>query len=128
MENEKLQPTPLSGQEVQDAILFKVSEDLRKSGQLHFDNAYSSFSAKIRIELILSDYGREVRDNHEITEAMDTGLEGTPEYVQESNLVMEPMPPNQLRVETEQAVPVTTVVDGKQKTRHVKYTARKAKQ
>ena len=126
MENETIQPLPLSGQEVQDAILFKVQESLSHSCHLHFDNAYSSFRAEISIKLTLADYGREVRDNHVIAEAADTGLPGESQTV-ESNLVVAPMPPNQVRVETGQSVPVATVIDGKQKIRHVKYAARKAK-
>lgn len=127
MEQETVQPRPLSGAEVKNALLYKVEHSLNRSGFLHDDNAYSSFKAEISIKLTLADFGREVRDNHIVSEAADTGLPGEPETV-ESNLVMEPAPPNQVRVETGQAVPVTTVIDGKAQTRHVRYAPRKAKQ
>lgn len=126
MPNETVAPLPLSGREVKTALLFKVEDELEKSGHLHDDNAYSSFKAEITIKLTLADYGREVRDNHIVTESADTGLvppvEGVPV---EMNSVMEPAPPNQVRVDTNQAVPVTTVVEGKVQTRRVKYAVRK---
>ena len=132
MENEQIQPLPLSGQEVKDAILFKVQESLSHSCHLHFDNAYSSFKAEISIKLTLADYGREVRDNHIVKLEEDRGVAQFPDpdnsKTVESNLVVEPMPPNQVRVETGQSVPVATVIDGKQKIRHVKYAVRKAKE
>jgi hypothetical protein len=127
LEQEKVQPLPLSGREVKNAILFKVEESLNKSGHLHDDNAYTSFRAAISVKLMLSDYGREVQDNHEVIEAGSTGIEGEPERRVEENVTVEPAPPNQVRVETGQSVPVTTVVDGKATTRHVKYSPRKAK-
>jgi hypothetical protein len=135
LDNERVQPLPLSGREVKNAILFKIEDELNKSGHLHDDNAYTSFRFEGSIKLVLSDYGREVQDNHEIAVAEDSGVASFPgagEYPDNtttvsSNVAMEPMPPNQLRVETNQSVPVTTVVDGKAKTRHVKYAPRKAK-
>src|SRR6267154_1287211 len=127
MDNEKLQPQPLSGREVKNALLYAVEHELNKSGHLHDDNAYTSFKAEISIKLTLSDFGREVKDNHEVMESVETGIEGTPAYVEESNVIVQPAPPNQVRVDTQQPVPVTTVVDGKATTRNVKYAARKAK-
>jgi len=46
----------------------------------------------------------------------------------DANVVMEPMPPNQVRIETDQAVPVPTVEGGKKVIRHLKYAARKPRQ
>jgi len=77
----------------------------------------------------LSDYGREVKDNHIVTEQGDSGApaESVPRTV-EANIVMEPMPPNQVRVETDQAVPVPAVEGGKKVIKHLRYAARKPKQ
>src|SRR5271157_3018507 len=106
MEQETIQPLPLTGQEVQDAILFKVQESLAHTCNLHFDNSYSAFTAEISIKLVLQDYGREVRDNHKVhvSEIAELTPEQIAEFEQparavESNLVMEPAPPNQVRVE-----------------------------
>ena len=125
MEQEKIQPQPLSGQEVQEAILYKVAESLSKTCHLHPDNAYAKFRADISIRLVLSDFGREQKDNHEVSAGEDTGLEGV-EHQVDASVVMEPQAPNAVRVETNQDVPVSTVVDGKTVTRKVRYAARKA--
>ncbi len=127
MPNEKIQPQPLSGEEVQNALLYRIAESLCKSCHLHRDNAYSSFRADISIQLTLNDYGREQKDNHQIAVVENTGLPGDERKI-EANVVMEPAPPNQVRVETGQDVPVTTVVEGKQVTRKIRYAARKAAQ
>ena len=128
MPDEKPAPMPLTGEEVQEAILYKVVQSLSKTCHLKVDNAYTSFKAEISIKLTLSDFGREVKDNHIVTESHDTGLQGGPERVIEANVVMEPMPPNQVRIETDQAVPVPTVEGGKKVIKHLRYAARKPKQ
>lgn len=128
MESEKPLPLPLTGEEVKNAILFKLQESLNKTCHLKDDNAYTSFSATIRVQLTLSDYGRQVKDNHEIAETANVPeLEGTPEYVEQHEITVDPVPPNQLRVETDQPVPVMTTEDGKQSVKHLKYSPRKPK-
>lgn len=127
MEQEKVQPTPLSGVEAQEGILYKVAESLSKSCHLHPDNAYSTVRAKITIELTLSDFGRDVNDNHVIETSLDTGLPGEPEHVEHAEATIEAVPPNQFRVETDQPVPVVTIEDGKRVTKKVRYAARKVK-
>ena len=129
MPDEKPAPMPLTGEEVQEAILYKVATSLLKTCHLKSDNAYTSFKAEISIRLTLSDFGRQVSDNHIVSESGDSGLpaESEPRTV-EANVVMEPMPPNQLRIDTDQAVPVPTVEGGKKVIRHLKYAARKPKQ
>lgn len=126
MPDERPAPMPLTGEEVQEAILYKVASSLAKTCHLKIDNAYTSFKAEISIKLTLSDFGREVKDNHIVTEQGDSGLpaESEPRTV-EANVVMEPMPPNQLRIETGQDVPVPTVEGGKKVIKHLKYAARK---
>ena len=129
MPDEKPAPLPLTGEEVQEAILYKVAASLARTCHLKVDNAYTSFKAEITIRLTLSDFGREVKDNHIVTEQVDTGIpdESEPRSM-EANVTMEPMPPNQLRIETDQAVPVSTVEGGKKVVKHLKYAARKPKQ
>jgi hypothetical protein len=122
---EQKQAQPLSGEEVQEAIMFKVKESLSRTCHLRFDNAYAYFKAEISIRLSLTDLARtgDVKDNHLVTTSEDTGIPGEPE-THEATLVMEPQPPNVVRVETGQAVPIRTQIDGKTQTRRVKYTAR----
>jgi hypothetical protein len=128
MPDEKPAPLPLTGEEVQEAVLYKVASSLARSCHVHKDNAYTSFKAEISIRLTLSDYGREVKDNHIVAEQGDSGLsaESEPRQV-DVNVTMEPMPPNQVRIETDQAVPVPTIEGGKKVIKHLKYAARKPK-
>jgi len=128
MPDEKPAPLPLTGEEVQEAILYKVASSLARSCHLRATDAYASFKAEISIKLTLSDFGREVKDNHIVSDQGDSGLpaESDPRSV-ESNVTMEPMPPNQVRIETDQAVPVPTVEGGKKVVKHLKYAARKPK-
>jgi hypothetical protein len=128
MESEKSVPLPLSGDEVKEAAIAKVRECLDKSCHLAGGNAYTSVRFEIAIKMTLFDYGREVRNNEIATGEIDSGLpqEGAAEAIEET-LTVEPMPPNQLRQDTGQAVPVQTVVDGKKITKHLRYAPRKAK-
>lgn len=141
MPDERPAPLPLTGEEVQEAILYKVAQSLSRTCHLKVDNAYTSFKAEITIRLTLSDFGREVKDNHIVKEEgsifvppeMEEQLRkdgmpiGEPRTV-EATLTMEPMPPNQVRIETDQAVPVPTVEGGKKVIKHLRYAARKPKQ
>lgn len=128
MPDEKPAPLPLTGEEVQNAILFKVQESLQKTCHLKYDNAYTSFKADISVKLVLSDYGREVRDNHNVSMEIHTDADApNPPSTFESNVTMEPAPPNQVRVETEQPVPVVSVEGGKRTVKHLRYAPRKSK-
>ena len=129
MESEKSIPLALSGEEIQEAVLYKVRECMGKSCHLASGNAYTSVRFEVTVKMTMFDYGREVRNNEIVTGEIDSGIpqEGAALAVEET-LAVEPMPPNQLRQETDQAVPVQTVVDGKKKIRHLKYAPRKAKE
>lgn len=128
MESEKSIPLPLTGEEIQEGALAKVRECFEKSCHLSAGNAYTSARFEITVRMTLFDFGREVSNNEIVTGEIDSGIpqEGAALAVEE-NLIVEPMPPNQFRQETGQAVPVATVVDGQKKIRHVKYAPRKAK-
>lgn len=128
MENEKSVPLPLTGEEIQEAAVFKMRECMAKSCHLNSGNAYTSARIEISVKMTLFDYGREVRNNELVKVEVDSGLpaESEPREVS-GEIAMEPAPPNQVRVDTEQPVPVATVVDGKPKIKHLKYAPRKAK-
>ena len=114
MESEKSIPLPLTGEEVQEGVLSKVRECMEKSCHLSAGNAYTSCRFEVTVKMTLFDFGREVRNNEIVTGEIDSGIpqEGAALAVEET-LDVEPMPPNQFRQETGQAVPVQTVVDGK---------------
>jgi len=130
MADEKPKALPLSGEEIKKAILYKVEESLEKTCHLKDDTAYTSFKGSISIKLVLSDFGREVMDNHEVhAEHLDNvSLQKFAEtsHAEEHTLKIEPAPPNQVRIETEQGVPVQSVEGGKTVTRNLKYARRKA--
>ena len=127
MPDEKPIPMPLSGEEVQEAIMYRIQESLSKTCHLKHDNAYTSFHAKIKIELTLSDYGREVKDNHAVEVLEDSSVPAESEpHTEEATVTMEPKPPNQVRIESAQGVPVVVNEGGKRLIKSLKYAARKS--
>jgi len=126
VDSEKSIPLPLTGEEVQEAALYSLRECMQKNCHLSAGNAYTAARIEISVKMTLFDYGREIRNNEVLTVNLDSGLpaESEPETV-EGSLTVEPVPPNQLRVETEQPVPVATVQDGKKVVKHLRYAPRK---
>lgn len=128
MADEKPAPLPLNGDEVKEAILYKINESLGRTCHLSHDNAYASFMADISIRLKLNDFGREQRDNH-IVQAMEPANIPAEELEQmrsmETNLTIVPAPPNVVRTETNQPVPVPTLENGKRVIKPVRYAPRK---
>src|SRR6266481_8618719 len=129
MENEKPLPLPLSGDEIRAGILAKIEDSFTKSCHLKVDNAYTSVKAEIQIRLTLDDYGREVKDNHnvEFEQEVPELLTDSESRTTEANISVEPQPPNVFRVETGQSVPVQTVEGKKTVIRNVHYSPRKIK-
>lgn len=127
MDGEKPLPLPLSGDEVKAGILAKIEDSLTRSCHLKFDNAYTKVTAQISIRLQLDDYGREVKDNHNVAVTQEVELPSSGTREVETNISVEPEPPNVFRVETGQSVPVQTVENKKQVIRNVRYSPRKAK-
>lgn len=126
MPDEKAAPLPLNGDEVKEAILFKINESLNRTCHLIHDSAYTSFRAKVTISLELNDFGRIQPDNHIVTAEEDSGLASQGQMRQvDANLTIDPQPPNQLRVDTDQPVPVRSTENGKTVVRNIRYTPRK---
>jgi hypothetical protein len=123
---EVMKPLPLTGTEVQEAILFKIAESMSKSCHLSETNAYTSFRADIKVNIQLGDYGRETPDNHIAVAQSEEPLAGNI-VVDAVDLQIAEQPPNQVRIETGQDVPVETVVDGKKVIKRVKYQARRGR-
>lgn len=137
MESEKSIPLPLTGEEIQEAVLVKLRECMQKNCHLSLGNAYTSARIEVTVKMTLFDFGREVRNNESAIVEVDSGLpnegeqlasEGTVTFGEHSIADPEkPMSVNEFRVETNQAVPVATVQDGQKKIRHLKYAPRKSK-
>lgn len=126
MESEKSVPMSLTGEEVQEAAVAKLRECMQHNCHLRLSDAYTSARIEVTVKMVLSDYGREVRNNTVAEVELDSGIPPESEpRVSEGTVVMEPMPPNSFRVETQQPVPVVTSQDGKKVIKHLKYAARK---
>lgn len=123
---EEMVVRPLTGEEVQEAVIHKIRESMRRSCNLLATNAYTSFRAEITIRLTLSDHGREVPDNHRVVAQEVTGLpEPDVEHTKEVVITVEPAPPNQVLIETGQKVDVQRVEDGRKVIKSFRYVARK---
>lgn len=120
---------PLTGMEVQEAVIHKIRESFGKTCHLLATNGYTSFRAEIEIHLTLSDYGDQRFDNHKVIAQQGTlpPIEDPSRHDYEVAVTMEPKPPNQVLFETEQAVDVKRVVDGRPVIQQVRYTPRKPK-
>src|SRR5208282_349286 len=127
MESEKFIPLPLTGEEIQEAVVFKLRECMQKNCHLSFGNAYTSAKIEIKISMTLFDYGREVRNNEIATVELDSELpnESAAQEVT-GELTIDPMPPNILRQEVDLPVPKESVIDGKKVIKYLKYAPRKA--
>ena len=116
---EKQITLPLNGEEIQHAILYKLGESFERTCHLTAATAYTAFRAKITVQIMLDDYGREQQDNHTV-EVAEGELSGESRTVT-AEINIEKQPPNQVRVETGQDVPVMVSKDGKQEIKRVKY-------
>lgn len=122
---EKVLNLPLSGREIREAILDRLSQRLQKDGYLNENLAYDYYSAKVTIEVHAHDCGRDadVVVTEQISQGEDPGAEGV-----EGEFTVDPQPPNSERVETGQPVPVLSrSADGKPEVKGIKYGRKAAK-
>lgn len=109
----------LNGEEVQHAILYKIGESFEKTCHLTAATAYTAFRAKITIQITLDDYGRKQPDNHTV-EVSEGELSENAQTV-ETEVNIEPQPPNVVRRDTGQDIPMEVLKDGKKVRKYVKY-------
>lgn len=121
MPAERTLARPLSGEEVIEAIGAKIKEQLRRDCFLAPHMAYGSFSFTAKIEIKFQ--GSRI----EGTQATVSGGEGVltpdvPTTEVHSTASAEPQPPNEVRRETGQGVPVVTKgPSGRLEEKRVKY-------
>ncbi len=103
-------PEPLSGTEVIDAVAYRVKEMLFRDCFLSANSAYEAFSCKIKIEIAARDCGRTVEVNQDISvqAGNPSELEHEDTMIDQAEALFEEAPPNVVRAETEQPVPVMT--------------------
>jgi hypothetical protein len=125
--SERVLANPLSGQEVIEAIIDKIRISLRRDCFLSPNLAYDYFSAKIRIELSCHDVGRKAEVTQEIVETQgEVNLEDEALNESDHSFEINPAPPNEVRVETGQDVPVLSRgTDGKPEIKGIKYSRKK---
>lgn len=110
----------LSGLEVVEAVVSKVREALYRDCYLGATTAYEGFSADVAISIRLRDVGREVAV--ESGTALSGGQRTDLEETRRADLRIEDEPPNQVRVESGQPVPVLkTRGDGSREIHRVSY-------
>ena len=120
---------PLSGLEIRKAIADKVMNQLGRDCFLSDNLAYDYFSATVKVSLVAHDVGRAAPVDMEIKVSQgeppsdDQFLEQA-----EAEMQIDEAPPNEVRVETGQEVPVLTkTADGKSAIRGVKYARKHGK-
>lgn len=126
MSDEKPVPLPLNGDEIKEAILYRVNESLNRTCHLIHDVAKTWVKGKITIQLEMDDFGSVTKDNHIVPFEIGTSPPpGEPTHKIETEITLEAMPPNEFRIDTDQPVPVRTIENGKMVTKNLRYTPRK---
>jgi hypothetical protein len=127
MPPEKVLNLPLSGEEVRNAILDKLSRKLEKDCFLSPNTAYDWFTANIDISIHLHDVARDATVQAEVLHTAGEIPEGVEIRSVNDNFEIGIAPPNEIRVETGQPVPVLTQKEGKQEIKGVRYARNKIK-
>ena len=121
---ERVLANPLSGSEVMEAVIDKIRRKLQSDCFLSPNTSYDYFTCDVKLNLRAHDVGRTAEVNVEQTV---TQGEPNPEYAAleaaEAEFQIEAAPPNEVRVDTGQPVPVLTKdAEGKPDVKHIKYS------
>jgi hypothetical protein len=123
---ERVLAEPLSGEEVILAIADRISTVLRRDCFLSKNLAYDSFDCDVKISLRLHDVGRSPEvslDQNISAEVEGANIEDQFLDQAETEFKIEKAPPNEVRVETGQEVPVLTKdSEGNPTIKKVKYS------
>lgn len=114
----------LSGEEVRKAICDKLDQVLAKDCRLTAEKAYQYFSSKITVHLECFDIGR-IEVVESISQATYGGAPNDNEALDkfDAELEMSPAPPNEIRVESGQGVPVQSRdSDGRSTEKRIRYS------
>jgi hypothetical protein len=128
MPAEKALNLPLSGSEVREAVIDKISQFLAQDCFLSPNTAYDYFEAVITVHIKAHDVGRDVVVASPVIITAGTKPDPEDEFLDQADavLTMAPAAPNEVRVESGQPVPVSTTTKGKPDIKPVQY-ARKTK-
>jgi hypothetical protein len=105
---EKVLPLALSGEEVRKAICDRLDQVLARDCRLTPEKAYQFFSAKITVHVECTDIGRVEVIDQEVPATLGEPDENEALEHFDAEFEMAPAPPNEVRVESGQPVPVET--------------------
>lgn len=118
----------LSGDEIIEAHLDTMRQRMKQSGYFRSNDAFDWFSSEVTIKCDMHDTGAMVKADLTIKAAAGTPNEGDEAETVEMAFNIDPAPPNEVRVQTGQPVPVlTTDATGKQVEKSVRYSRKDAK-
>lgn len=132
--SEKSVVEPLSGTEVVDAIKYKVGEQLARDCFMSGNMAYESFEATVHIRIKMKDVGHnpevdkviKIHGGPAIPETFKDPEDAALVHVEESEEHYEGEPANDVRVATDQPVPVLVEgTDGRKEIKRVSYKKQK---
>lgn len=120
---ERVLANPLSGLEVRNAILDKLSSFLQRDCFLSPNLAYDYFSCTVKVSIELHDVGRTDKVEVKVTETEGDHPDDDALLEQaDKEFEINPAPPNEVRVDTGQEVPVLAkAADGRGEIRGIKY-------
>lgn len=120
---ERVLSTPLSGLEIRKAILDRIGNSLNKDCYLSENLAYDYFTATVKISVKCHDVGRAATVEQEITVSQGEVSDDVHLEEAEAEFDMEAQPPNEVRVESGQDVPVLTKgTDGHPEIKGIRYS------
>ena len=128
--NEITIASPLSGTEVCNRIVHKVMAMLKQDCFLNEYAAYESFEADIKIVWKCKDIGRIAEGTTHVVERSENAVDPSDENfaLEMAEARLGEQPPNQVRMESGQAIPtLVDTGDGQKEVRHVKYARKSEK-
>lgn len=99
---------PLSGEEIVIAVTEKLAEAMRRDCFLSQNTAYESFRAEVTVKILMTDLGRTPEAEFHVTQEVGHPTLSGNLSTAETAFTMEPAPPNEVRMETGQPLPVLT--------------------
>ncbi len=119
---EKTLNNPLNGREVTEAVLDAIRTRMESDCYLNPNSCYEWFSAVITVKLSMRDAGVDVQVDKSIS-VMQGGDSDEPATTVDDEFSIEPAPPNEVRVNSGQPVPVLTKDEnGKYVEKGIKYS------
>lgn len=119
---------PLSGEEIVIAVCDRLAQSLRRDCRLQTTKAYETFRAEVSVKIFANDIGSYSEIEADVTVGASADEVADVDGV-EGGFAMEEKPPNEVRVESGQGVPVLTLdEEGRPDIKRIKYSRNRAKE